>query len=342
MRASKNVARTRVRFQNTRMRIPFRIAILPLFIFIGAFTSACAATEVSAQTAAAPYGKVIKDVPYKSADAANVLDLYYPVGGKPPYPTHVYIHGGGWTGGKKNLGGNKTELFAALSQMGFLGVSVEYRLVDEKQNRYLRTCAVDTMDALRYLFAHAKELNIDPTRVFLWGDSAGGHLTLLCAVVPAEAFPGDVPAPAGGTPIKAAIACYPPTDMPHYEDISVKFNGKLRALSNRMGTTPEKNPALFVEVSPLDRLTPKAPPFLIFHGDADKTVNLEHSRRFVEKAKALGVPCELVVVKNANHGFSSANKQPISPDKTAIGAQMLEFFLAQSAKPAASVQSTAR
>jgi len=133
-------------------------------------------------------------------------------------------------------------------------------------------------------------------------------------------------------PIKAVVAWYPPTDMPNYEAISVKFNGKLRALNNRMGTTPEKDPALFVELSPLDRLTRSAPPTLIFHGDSDGTVNLEHSTRFVQKAKALGVPCELVVVKNANHGFGPVKGQTISPSLAAIESQTVQAFVAQAAK----------
>ncbi|MBC2595384.1 alpha/beta hydrolase [Ruficoccus amylovorans] len=282
-----------------------------------------------------PYAKVVKDVAYKATSPANVLDLYYPQSGEAPYPTHIYLHGGGWTGGGKNLGPNQKLVFEQLAQQGFLGIAVEYQLVDAAKDRYMRTCAVDCMDALRYIFAHADELGVDPENVFVWGGSAGGQLALLCATAPISALQGDNPNPEGGAPIRAVVAWYPPTDMLEYEPISVEFNKNLRDLSKRIGRTVEDDPVAFIEISPLAHLTRKDPPALLIHGDADSVVHLEHSRRFKDKADTLGVPCELVVVENANHVFRPVGGKQISPDLNTISELTADFFVDHVASPAA-------
>ncbi len=258
------------------------------------------------------YSKIEKDVhyEYRKDSSRNVFDLYFPAKGKKPYPTHIYIHGGGWVGGSKGIGGNVKTVFRKLAKAGFLGIAVEYRLANRKTGPYLRTCVVDCMDALRYIFSHAKEYNIDTNNVFVWGGSAGGQLSLLCATAPSSTFPGGVQEPQSGIHFKGVVAWYPPTDMLHYEEISVKYNKKLRDLSKRIGRTVENDPVAFIEVSPLAHLTQNDPVMRIFHGDHDTVVNIQHSIRFADKAKKLGVPCELIVIKNANHGFSGKKIDP--------------------------------
>lgn len=92
-------------------------------------------------------------------------------------------------------------------------------------------------------------------------------------------------------------------DLINYEMISVEKDGKLRLLSDRMGCLQEDNPSVYTELSPLENLSETFPPVLIFHGDQDQVVHLEHSLRFKQKADQLGVSCTLQVVRGAGHGF---------------------------------------
>tara|TARA_B100001778_G_scaffold267613_1_gene228889 strand:- start:371 stop:934 length:564 start_codon:yes stop_codon:yes gene_type:complete len=187
------------------------------------------------------------------------------------------------------------------------------------------------MDAIRYIFNHAEKLKIDPANVFVWGGSAGGHLSLLCATAPETTFPGAVPAQA---PIqfRAAAAFYPPTDMLHYEAISVEFNHKLRDLSRRIGRKVEIDPVAFIEISPLAHLTKEDPPVLMLHGDQDSVVNIEHAYRFQKKAETLGVDSELIVIENADHGFRGANGQAIQPGLDFIVNATAQFFIDHTTK----------
>lgn len=303
------------------------------FTLAGALALVLAFSTAFAQEGSvSPYAKVVKDVSYKGSDPRNTLDLYYPQEGSGPYPTHVFLHGGGWVNGRKNIGGQTANVFQKLAENGFLGISLEYRLVDAKENRYMHACAVDTMDAMRYLIENAEALQIDPENIFIWGESAGAHLALLATTAPLDTFPGGNETPQGivNAPIKAVAAWFPPTDMLNYEDISVEHNGKLRDLSKRMGRTVADDPVAFIEISPLEHLTRNDPPALLIHGDKDTAVHLEHSLRYARKAEQLGVPCEVVVVKNANHSFRKAGEEALSPSLEEITALTAQFFIDQS------------
>jgi acetyl esterase len=85
----------------------------------------------------------------------------------------VFIHGGGWVNGGTDVFFMHARYFALRGAVGF---SIEYRLV-KPNGPYVADCLADCKSAIRYLRAHAKELGIDPNKIVVIGDSAGGHLT---------------------------------------------------------------------------------------------------------------------------------------------------------------------
>jgi len=114
---------------------------------------------------------VISDIPYiKDAERPNYLDIYYPEGTDKALPTIIDIHGGGWMYGNKEL--NK-KYCMHLATRGFTVVNINYHLVQEK--RFPRQLQ-DIFAALNWVYDNAKDYYIDLNRVFLTGDSAGGHL----------------------------------------------------------------------------------------------------------------------------------------------------------------------
>lgn len=97
-----------------------------------------------------------------------------------PRPLVVWIHGGAF------MGGDKVENFPIwgdLMEQGFAVATINYRLSgDAKWPAQITDCKA----ALRYLRAHAKDYNLDPARIAVWGSSAGGHLAALVAASGAE------------------------------------------------------------------------------------------------------------------------------------------------------------
>ena len=99
------------------------------------------------------------------------LDFVRPGEGAGPFPLVICIHGGGWQSGSKS---GYAMALGVLAQNGYAGASVEYRLAPQVpvSRRSFRTCVM----AVQYLREHATEFKVDPNRIAVLGDSAGGHL----------------------------------------------------------------------------------------------------------------------------------------------------------------------
>ena len=116
-------------------------------------------------------------IPYvQDGDPAQVLDVYYADASVRKDAVLIDIHGGFYVGGDRTNNRNFASVFL---REGYDVVLVEYRLNDGKRDvaDELADCAA----ALDYLTVHADELRLNPDRMFLTGDSAGGHLALYMA-----------------------------------------------------------------------------------------------------------------------------------------------------------------
>ena len=123
--------------------------------------------------------QVTPNVTYLTANNWDAkLDIYQPRGLTGPNPTLVYFHGGGWTGGSKEV---SSLTFLPYFEMGWTVVNVEYRLASVS----LAPAAVeDSRCALRWMYRNAKQYNFDLGKVVVTGNSAGGHLALTTGVCP--------------------------------------------------------------------------------------------------------------------------------------------------------------
>ena len=91
-------------------------------------------------------------------------------------PAVIYIHGGGWREGSMKDAHNSMRLLAQLS--GAKVFNIEYRLAPEYM---YPTATDDCWKVLRYVYNHAEELGVDPQRITITGDSAGGNMAAVCA-----------------------------------------------------------------------------------------------------------------------------------------------------------------
>ncbi|MGF6842632.1 acetyl esterase [Paraburkholderia youngii] len=154
--------------------------------------------QMSAQAARASYEKSapileipsapmfsVEDLRVPTRDGATIrARLYFPVepNWAEPLPAFVYYHGGGFTVGSVDTHDALCRMFARDGQCAVL--SVDYRLAPEHK---FPTAVDDAFDALSWLHAHAAEFGIDDTRLALGGDSAGGTLATVCAVLARDA-----------------------------------------------------------------------------------------------------------------------------------------------------------
>lgn len=94
-----------------------------------------------------------------------------------PWPVLLYLHGGGFTIGSVATHASLCRHLAHLAHCAVL--SVDYRLAPEHK---FPTAVHDAWDALQWLHAHAPELGMNPARIAIGGDSAGGTLAIVTAL----------------------------------------------------------------------------------------------------------------------------------------------------------------
>lgn len=176
----------------------------------------------------------------------------------------------------------------------------------------------DVRRAVRYIHLNAEKFGIDPQRIGVCGGSAGGHLSLMLGTASDE---GDKSAKdevdRTSDRVAAVVAYFPPVDLREWVG---KMTDRLPALAF--------DPKQAESISPLLHVSSDDPPTLLIHGDKDDLVKVDNSERILAVFKKEKVPCELIVIPDAGHGFGAdAGKQ--------ASKALIEWFDKYLAKPAA-------
>lgn len=250
-----------------------------LGVAIGLLVSSVAvgrlATSVAADGPPGASPKIIQkeDVVYGRVHGAGLLaDIAYPES-KQPLPALISVHGGRWVGGhKRDTSTIKVEQWAGF---GFFAMSIDYRL---KTATPAPACYQDFQCAIRYVHAHAADYNIDVKRIFLIGQSAGGHMVSLAATL------GDGPYPRTGgwekasNDFRAAISVAAPYDL-----VTLDWGN--------LWTPPEAAPeAARIQASPIRHVTKQMKPLLILHSDNDRSVPIANALSMIETLEKTGAP----------------------------------------------------
>ena len=245
---------------------------------------------------AIPSTKAVKyaNVAYAHVNGKDILlDLYLPADATKPLPCIVWIHGGGW------IGGNKDGCGAVLPfvQDGYAVVSIDHRLTPEAA---FPAQIHDCKGAIRFVRAHAAQMNIDPNRIGAWGESAGGHLVALLATTDGvKELEGDI---GGNTEqssrVLAACDWYGPSDVETFANAGKYMDLVIRLL----GGPIEEHKALARLASPIHFVSKDAVPLLIMHGDADDIVLHVESQTFYDALKKANADVRLQIIKGGGHG----------------------------------------
>jgi acetyl esterase/lipase len=226
---------------------------------------------------------VLRDIRYREGNSRQwALDLAMKKDGAgKARPGIVVIHGGGWLEGDKSsfatreygVPGNIVD-FAAL---GFVAVTINYRLSGEAP---FPAALEDCKTAVRWLRAHAKDYNLDPAHIGVYGNSAGGHLALLMGMAGnvAQRTKADGPYQDQSSGVQAIASDSGPIDL-----TDQYRRGALRQVCVKfMGGPPDGDrAAMYRRASPADQISPRTPPLLLIYGVDDDQVPVESADRFV-------------------------------------------------------------
>ncbi|MFB9052667.1 alpha/beta hydrolase fold domain-containing protein [Formosa undariae] len=267
-----------------------------------------------------------KDVVYKTVDGKDlVMDIFYPDADKlkAENPWMVFVHGGGWAGGHMdNI--YKPAFVGTLKKLvenGVVCISIDYRLAKAPVTSF--ESAIDCKDAARFLLKHAEEYKLDKENYGVWGGSAGGHLSLVTALVPDVNFPGDKALSDIHPDYKCVASYYPFTSCLNADLRPDSIFADSTLFNRLLGGTLEEKPELARLLSPTEFLTKESLPVLLVHGDSDKILPIINSQYMVEVAKEKGADVELLTVVNGGHSFSG----DISPSQEEIDLYTTTFIL---------------
>lgn len=276
-------------------------------------------------------------VVYKTVGERKLaFDVYYPeTQGDKGCPVIVYTHGGGWAAGSRfNASrGQFAGLFKTLIKKGFCVVSVDYRLCKKGGAVRMRDCVIDSKDAVRFLVKNSEDLNIDPERLFVFGDSAGGHIAQMLLLTPPGLLKGDDELAEVDYQIAAGLSWYGPCDF-EKQDL---FNHDDRAdFKDRFGprilgrgeVTPEEKLRLYREMSPINYLKKDSPPLMMIQGDKDTTIPVKHAYYMKKRAEMLKAPVKVMIVENSGHNWRKVEAE-IKPSREAILQATVKFFVDQ-------------
>src|SRR5688572_32147025 len=224
------------------------------------------------------------DVIYGRVEGSALLaNIAYP-DGPSLKPAIISVHGGRWRAG--NRADASSIKVTQWAEFGFFAMSIDYRLVggSPAPAPYL-----DMLTAIRWLHAHAEEYRIDPERVYLIGQSAGGQMVSLVATAGEGGYPRVGGWEKARTDVRAVIsvaATYELTTL-SWGNLWTPVDGKVEE-SRR-------------HASPINHVSASMKPLLVIHSDDDKSVPVQQAAEMVEKLKAAGVQHRYVHYTDKGH-----------------------------------------
>jgi len=228
--------------------------------------------------------RVENDIIYSRTDGSAVLaDIAYPVVGA-DRPAIIYVHGGRWRAGERDY--RDALQLAQWAGMGYFAMTVDYRLVGATP---APAAYQDVQTAIRWVHAHAAEYSIDVDRVYLIGDSSGGHLVALAATLgegPFERVGGWSDA---RSDVRAVISVAGPHELNtlSWGDLWTPLEGDVQE-ARRLA-------------SPIHNLGPNTRPILVIHSDDDRSVPIQQAVDMVAALDAAGIQHRFVHYSDAGH-----------------------------------------
>jgi acetyl esterase/lipase len=225
-------------------------------------------------------------------------------------PAVIAIHGGGWKGGTRKA---YQYLGPLLAGRGYALLAIDYRLVEREQNRY-PAALDDVRGALRYVREHAGELNVDPARIVLLGDSAGGHLAALAGLTERPQ-------------VKAVVGVFGVYDLVAQWQHDLLSRPHDNISSAFLGVSPAENRQLYFDASPMSYAigANNGPAFLLAWGTHDDIVDPVQSEAFLLALKQAGFYARPIIQAAGHYWISDPLDEPGS-HSAYFAARLLRFL----------------
>jgi len=260
------------------------------------------------------------DIPYRSLSGFRTMTLdVYRMPGSAARPALVWVHGGRLlSGGPREahpMWGTQDGFLAFIAAHGYVTVGITYRFGNEaKWPAQLQ----DAKAAVRFLRANAARFGIDPNRIGVMGESAGGGVAAMVGTTCGVTEFDEGANLDQSSCVQAAIDWYGVSDMNQLDamappNATLIHNGPDSSQSIVLGcslhyTCPE---AVVKRANPIPYIDAKTvgTRFLVMHGDDDRAVSWKQAQLLHDALRAKDVPSTLVIVPGTDHYFGRATAE---------------------------------
>jgi len=249
-----------------------------------------------------------------------------------PAPVLIFVPGGAWVHGSRMLQGYA--LMAHLAEQGWVCLSIDYRV--SPHHRW-PSHILDVKAAVAWARANVDRFGGDREFVAIAGCSAGGHLAALTGLTPDDPdFHGDLH-PDADTSVDAVVGLYGRYD---WEDRSTPERERFVDFLERIVVRKRyaRHRDLYRNASPISRVRPDAPPFLVVHGTADTVIPVEQAQVFVDRLRAASLSTVAYLeLPGGHHGFDMTDGGRTGSAAMAVGLFLAEIHRSHSSARAKEV-----
>jgi acetyl esterase/lipase len=231
-----------------------------------------------------------------------------------PAPVLIFVPGGAWVHGGRQLQGYA--LMSQLAEMGWICLSVQYRV--SPHHRW-PSHITDVKTAIAWARANVDKFGGDRNFIAVAGCSAGGHLSALAGLTANDPDMQTELPPGSDTSVDAVVGIYGRYD---WEDRSTVERDRFVDFLERVVVKRriDRHPEVFRDASPIARIHPDAPPFLVIHGSSDTVIPVAQARSFVERLRSISRSAVgYVELPGAGHGFDMTDGVRTGATSTAVG-----------------------
>jgi len=203
-------------------------------------------------------------------------------------PAIVYVFGGRWRAGSRLDNQGNWERLARWAEAGFFTMTVDHRLVEGSP---APAPYQDSLCAIRWLHAHAAEYGVDEGQIYIIGNSSGGHIAALTAILGdnIDAYPRTGGWEKARSDVRAGIAVAAPYDLNtlSWGNLWTPLAGDIQAARR--------------QASPMFQIAATSKPLLVIHSDDDQSVPIQQALDMVRTLSAARIPHKFVHYKDRGH-----------------------------------------
>lgn len=261
--------------------------------------------------------KDYKEIEYKNTNGVSLtLDIFDAKkelkGGS---PVLVYVHGGSWVYGTKEIPDAISPLLDAFREEGFAIISTSYELMRGEENFNKQIC--DVKDTIRWIYKNKEYYNFNTDKIGIIGASSGAHLSLMAAYSDNNDFIDDEELSNYPSKVKYLIDFFGPTNLNTLDMDNVNWD--LEQIINSVGDNKDE---VLSTYSPINYIDKNEPNTLIIHSRKDSIVPYENAEILYDELVDNNNKVNIITLEGATHDFSEFDMEEV----ISVGMKMIEFI----------------